>query len=150
MPTLLDIGASRILIYELGGFLAGFDPTTLRQGYRQMSPEAIAVMMQRLVKVLFAVHEFSTDTLCFLQRQPLHPPPHEHLPTHDTLNPSLAAEVADRWQELMAQAAKLPIRISTGCQSDLNRGNILFKPGEQDPYPLFIDFGVMEEGDSLG
>lgn len=150
MPTLLDIGASRMLIYELGGFLACFDPTTLRQGYRKTSPEALAVMMQRLVKVLFAVHEFSTDTLCFLQRQPLHPPPHEHLPTLDTLTPSLAAEVADRWQELMAQAANLPIRISTGCQSDLNRGNILFEPGEQDPYPLFIDFGVMEEGASLG
>lgn len=65
VPCLLDTGASRVLIYEFGGFLAGFDPTTLRQGYRRSSPEALAALMQRLVKVLFAVHEFGTDTLPF-------------------------------------------------------------------------------------
>ncbi|MFM7239491.1 MAG: phosphotransferase, partial [Cyanobium sp.] len=152
VPALLDTGASRLLIYEFGGFLAGFEPTTLRQGYRQSSPEALSVLMQRLVKVLFSVHQFSTDTLPLLQRQPLDPPPHEHLPTLDTLTPALAAEVSNRWQDAMAQAAKPkhPSRISTGCHSDPNAGNILFEPGDQDSYPLFIDFGVMEEGASLG
>ncbi|MFM9104939.1 MAG: aminoglycoside phosphotransferase family protein, partial [Cyanobium sp.] len=150
VPALLDTGASRLLIYEFGGFLAVFEPTTLRQGYRQSSPEALSVLMQRLVKVLFSVHQFSTDTLPLLQRQPLVPPPHEHLPTLDTLTPALAAEVSNRWQDAMAQAAKHPSRISTGCHSDLNAGNILFEPGDQDSYPLFIDFGVMEEGASLG
>lgn len=150
VPCLLDTGASRVLIYEFGGFLAGFDPTTLRQGYRRSSPEALAALMQRLVKVLFAVHEFGTDTLSFLQREQLNPPPQEFLPTLSTLTPSLATEVADRWQELVARAAQLPTRISRGCHSDLNAGNILFEPGDQPSYPLFIDFGLMEEGASLG
>jgi hypothetical protein len=150
VPSLLDTGASRLLIYEFGGFLAGFDPITLRQGYRQSSPEALAVLMQRLVKVLFDVHEFGSDTISFLQREQLHTPPHEFLPTLSTLTPSLATEVADRWQEVVTRAAQLPTQISRGCHSDLNAGNILFEPGDHASYPLFIDFGIMEEGSSLG
>jgi hypothetical protein len=97
VPCLLDTGASRVLIYEFGGFLAGFDPTTFRQGYRRSSPEALAALMQRLVTVLLSVHEFGTDTLSFLQREQLNHPHQAFLPTLSTLTQTLASEVADLW-----------------------------------------------------
>jgi hypothetical protein len=44
----------------------------------------------------------------------------------------------------------LPRLVSTGCHGDLNAGNILFQPGPNASYPLFIDFGEMHGNPTSG
>jgi hypothetical protein len=43
VPQLLDTGASSFLIYECGGFLEGYAPTTLMRGYAQTPPDALSI-----------------------------------------------------------------------------------------------------------
>ena len=69
VPQLLDTGASRILVYECGGFLEGYAPTTLWRGYAQTPPDALSNLMQRIVEALTPLHAFADDTLPFLERE---------------------------------------------------------------------------------
>jgi hypothetical protein len=96
VPALLDTGASRILVIDYGGFLEGYDPITLRLGYALTTPEALSVLMQRLVPPLAKVHGFAHDTLPFLQREPLQPTLSEQLATLPSLPGELVEALASR------------------------------------------------------
>ena len=150
VPVLLDTGASRILVIDYGGFLEGYDPITLRRGYALSTPEALAVLMQRIVPPLARVHRFEHDTLPFLQREPLQPSLSEQLATLPSLPADLKEALGRAWHRACARAAELPRVISTGCHGDLNVGNVLFEPGREASYPLFIDFGSMHGNPARG
>ena len=150
VPVLLDTGASRILVIDYGGFLEGYDPITLRRGYALTTPDALAVLMQRLVPPLARVHRFAHDTLPFLQREPLQPSLSEQLATLPSLPADLKEALSRAWHQASERAAELPRVISTGCHGDLNVGNVLFEPGRDASYPLFIDFGSMHGNPARG
>jgi thiamine kinase-like enzyme len=143
VPQLLDTGVSRILIYECGGFLEGYAPTTLRRGYAQTPPNALSILMQRIVAALTPLHAFADDTLSFLEREGFDPPLADQLANLSSIPSDLAEALLRAWHQTLQQASQLPRLVSTGCHGDLNAGNILFQPGPDASYPLFIDFGQM-------
>ncbi|MFM7547781.1 MAG: SAVED domain-containing protein [Cyanobacteriota bacterium] len=150
VPALLETGASRILVIDYGGFLQGYEPTTLRGGYARTTPAALATLMQRIVLPLAQVHRFEHDTLPFLEREPLQPSLSEQLATLPSLPGDLVQALEREWHHACVRAAELPRVISTGCHGDLNVGNVLFEPGRAASYPLFIDFGSMHGNPAKG
>jgi hypothetical protein len=96
------------------------------------------------------VHRFEHDTLPFLEREPLQPTLSEQLSTLPSLPEDLVGALARQWRHACERAAELPRVISTGCHGDLNVGNVLFEPGRDASYPLFIDFGSMHGNPAKG
>jgi hypothetical protein len=150
VPQLLDTGASRILIYECGGFLEGYAPTTLWRGYAQTPPDALSILMQRIVAALTPLHAFADDTLPFLAREGFQPSLADQLASLSSIPSELAEALLVAWRQTLKQASHVPRLISTGCHGDLNAGNILFQPGPSASYPLFIDFGQMHGNPTSG
>ncbi len=150
VPQLLDTGASKILIYECGGFLERYAPTTLRSGYAQTPPDALSILMRRIVEALTPVHAFAEDTLPFVEREGFQPALADQLATLSSIPSELAAALLAAWGQTLQRATQLPRLVSTGGHGDLNAGNILFEPGPNASYPLFIDFGQMHGNASRG
>jgi hypothetical protein len=150
VPQLLDTGASRILIYECGGFLEGYAPTALWRGYAQTPPDALSILMQRIVAALTPLHAFAGDTLPFVEREGFEPSLADQLASLSSIPSDLAEALLVAWQQTLQRASELPRLVSTGCHGDLNAGNILFQPGPNASYPLFIDFGQMHGNPSRG
>lgn len=150
VPQLLDTGASKILIYEFGGFLEGYAPTTLWRGYAQTPPDALSILMQRIVAALTPLHAFAADTLPFLERDGFEPSLADQLASLSSIPSDLAEALLVAWRQTLQRASQLPRLVSTGCHGDLNAGNILFQPGPNASYPLFIDFGQMHGNPTSG
>ena len=152
VPQLLSTGSSRLLIYEYEGFLHGLQPSTLKQGYRQSSPSALAALMRQIVNSLQEVHAFQADNRSFISRLTLPSPLVDRLRDHTSLPQDIQQSVVQAWEDLQATGTADPALYvqSIHQHGDLNVGNILFQPGDQPSLPVFIDFGMMESGLAKG
>jgi hypothetical protein len=101
VPQLLDTGASRILIYECGGFLEGFAPTTLWRGYAQTPPDALSILMQRIVAALTPLNAFAEDTLPFVERDGFEPSLADHLASLSSIPSDLAEALLVAWRQTL-------------------------------------------------
>lgn len=143
-PALLDSGSSRLLVYEFGGALAAFNPETLRTGYSRASAKALAKLMERIVQAMDVLHRTSVDTVSCAERVQFSPPLAEKL---NNLPYTIAQNSIDELLACLAlldnQRARFPAKSMTG-HGDLNAGNVLFEPGAEASYPVFIDFASIE------
>jgi hypothetical protein len=101
VPQLLDTGASRILIYECGGFLEGYAPTTLWRGYAQTPPDALSILMQRIVAALTPLNAFAEDTLPFVERDGFEPSLADHLASLSSIPSDLAEALLVAWRQTL-------------------------------------------------
>lgn len=143
-PNLLPTGSSKILFYEYGGFLADFKPLTLRAGYANSTSAALATLMQRVVTALSPLHHVASDSTSCVDRMILQSPLDARLDEVATAIPQQSRNaVLSLWDAVHKKSNQYPSKCMTG-HGDLNSGNVLFEPGANASYPLFIDFASME------
>lgn len=143
-PSLLQTESSKILFYVYGGFLAPFGSQTLRSGCASSDPCALAILMQRIVKVLHTLHHLASDTTSCADRLILNPPLNLCLDAvAETISPNSRDAILSLWDAVHKTRDSYPSMCMTG-HGDLNAGNVLFEAGDDGSYPLFIDFASME------
>lgn len=137
-----------LLIYEFGGPLGNFGPTTLRAGYSRSAPSALVALMVRLVESLSLVHVVGYDNVSFISRVKLDRPLFEQLARFAEIPEDRKQKLLGLWKWMNDHASSFPrIRCLQG-HGDLNSGNVLFQAGNEASYPVFIDFASMVRPDA--
>ena len=134
---------TNLLLYEFGGSLGIFKPLTLRDGYARSSPEALSVLMERLVKSLQFIHMIGHDTMSFVNQVKFKKPLDEQLKSFPFISKEKASKLIGLWNWLQENADQYPSISCIQGHGDLNSGNVLFEPGNNSSYPVFIDFASM-------
>jgi len=142
-PKLIPTGSSRLLLFEFGGALAGYNPRSLRSGYALSSADALATLMRRIVTSLKAIDQLSEDTTSCVHRMPLVKTLEKQLQDLKSPLPSdVIARLCDSWHKAIMAKDQFP-RIRSTAHGDLNSENVLFEPGNAASLPVFIDFASM-------
>jgi hypothetical protein len=141
-PDLILDQSSKLFIMSFGGL--SNNTQSLRVGYEQSSTTALNTLAHRIVTALAPIHTMHADTASCIERMPaLLGLKDKLLSSNPRVDKQLIENLCKTWDALLKAPDRYPHRRSR-AHGDLNAGNVLFEPGPEASYPVFIDFASMQ------